>query len=73
MNSKATNAQELMLGISKEQIDAMQEKTMRQGGKVFREGQPTLDWCPGCTPDNCPGGCNRTAPEFGAPYVKDET
>ena len=38
-------------------------KIVLQGGKVFREVQPTLDWCSGCTPDNCPGGCNRTAPE----------
>ena len=38
-------------------------KIVLQGGKVFRGVQPTLDWCSGCTPDNCPGGCNRTAPE----------
>ena len=38
-------------------------KIVLQGGKVFREVQPTLDGCSCCTPDNCPGGCNRTAPE----------
>ena len=42
------------------QVHSCPVKIVLPGGQVFREVQPELiDWCPGCTPDNCPGGCNR--------------
>ncbi len=44
------------------QLHGCPVKIVLPSGQVFCEVQPVLtnpDWCPGCTPDSCPGGCNR--------------